>query len=294
MHDRSFGPITLVILLCAFLSAAFPTTNKNVVRTRTGRPRNDPKCIFLGTELARISREAQEFADQSPLGDVDSVLNLIGSGATITDLAAQVAASEVYAAKEAVLRGKYISCEHGESLSSLDRLTILERTRTLHIAGARSRWLKMGGSEEDFATIAKQLNDYYDHEGQSFYNPDRVAGFSDRDVAKDYSDLIAVIDASAIPPDQKEFLKANRNLIRYEEAGRLCNELTGVYPQQGTGYVYVLRRELAKRVKQADDAALAVRQDLRPRRFPRHSYREDHRRTNPEIAAPKLASADYM
>lgn len=237
-------------------SRPIPSSARTGAQKRTS-PRSDPKCSFLRSEYRRLDDEAQASADASQFGKGAKISDLGSLGATVDQLAESVAVSEEFAAKLSVLQMEIRSCDKGEALSSLTRLPFIDVTRQKHLLGAKTRWARLGGSDEDpqFAVISARINAVYDSEAKSFYNSDSVHANLDPDVVKDYPELLSLIEGSGLPPEQKRFLTEHSQFINYEEAGRLSNILRAIELDGSLMYAYTLRASLAERAKQAERTA---------------------------------------
>ena len=168
---------------------------------------------------------------------------------TTADLADYVAATEVFIAGRTLLGLKVASCERDVRLSDPSRLNGIENARTAQIRRATERWQRLAGDQgkDTSDRILDKINAIYEAETKSFYNPEMVKS-DDPDVGKDYSDLPNLIRSSTLDQGTKDFYISNIYHLRYEEAGRLSNTLSGVDKQQGLNYAYLLRNALVERI----------------------------------------------
>lgn len=213
--------------------------------------------MFLRRELSRLGKEQDDFLRQSTLSSVRHISQLAPDGLNLEDFTEYVATREIYAARLAILRDKLSSCESGEALSSPNRLPRVEVRRGRHVATAKKNWVTLGGGPDDdgWKKITGRLNAFYDDEARSFYNSGQGGDDIDRDIAKDYPDLLNLITASSLPSDLKRSLAESKRFIRYEEAGQLYNILRGLEPDRGTGYAYLLWQNVGDRVRRAQAQA---------------------------------------
>jgi hypothetical protein len=238
--------LLLLFSVPSILPQAKPSTVKRAV--------SDPKCSFLRSESRRIAQDSEDFVTATPLAAARNTDALADLNSTVSDWADYVAATEVFAARRAILGMEISACDRNIRLSDTTRLNTVEIARTSHVRRATERWLSLAGDQgKDFADgITGKINAVYEAETRSFYNPSNTT-FNDPDVGKDYADLSSLIQGSSLDQGAKVFYASALPFLRYEEAGRLANALRGVDKDQGLNYAYLLRKTLADRV--AVDAA---------------------------------------
>src|SRR5437588_6273628 len=196
---------------------------------RSASHRADPKCTFLRQEYLRIKGDGESYVESSSLSDVSQLAQRSEYGKTTEDLADYVAETESNAAKLTAISANIRSCDRGQRLSAIERLPLLEVVRKRHISRVVSRWVQLGGTQDDemCRVIVNRVNRVYDDEAKSFYNFDTVKIPLDTDVIKDYPNILSLLQASSVPGEQKLFFQENARYLKYEEAGRLFNILSG-------------------------------------------------------------------
>ena len=221
------------------------------------------KCAFLRRELHRIAGDAQDFVDQAPLSKIQNPDELAAANATLGDWASYVSASEVFAAKETILRLDLAACQRGMALSDTSRLTEINSARAFQVRRALRRWEEVAGDagKDVESSIAARISDIYETEAKSFYNSG-ISSFGDKDVGKDYSELPALIQNSGLDQGTKEFYNTAVQFLRYEEAGQLANVLRGLDPEHGLNYAYVLRKSVEPRVVAASNKKAQLANEL--------------------------------
>jgi regulator of protease activity HflC (stomatin/prohibitin superfamily) len=115
--------------------------------------------------------------------------------------------------------------------------------------------VQLGGTQDDemCRVIVNRVNRVYDDEAKSFYNFDTVKFPLDTDVLKDYPNILSLLQASSLPVEQKLFFQENARYLKYEEAGRLFDILSGTDKEDTLlGYAYSLRKLLAERAQRAN------------------------------------------
>jgi hypothetical protein len=188
---------------------------------------------------------------------------LAAANATISDWASYVGASEVFAAKQTILRLDLAACLRGLALSDTSRLADINSTRASHVRRALGRWRELAGDagKEAESSIAAQISQIYETEAKSFYGSG-ISSFTDKDVGKDYSDLPAVIQNSGLDQGTKQFYNTALQFLRYEEAGQLANALRGLDLEHGLNYAYVLRKSVEPRVIAASSKKTQLANEL--------------------------------
>jgi regulator of protease activity HflC (stomatin/prohibitin superfamily) len=221
--------------------------------------RNDPKCIFLRDEVRRLQQDRQTATDSSGLSNIKSIQAAVDSGKTIDDLAEFVAQDESLAARIRILTLAVVSCEKGQPLSDVDRLQSVELAKGRQIDQIDSRWNQLGGKPDDeqLQMVIGRVNGVYDDEAKSFYNSDSEKLSLDPDIVKDYPTLFSLIENSGLSPDQKTFFQQNAQFLKYEEAGRLFNILSGIDKVGSLTYAYSLRKPLSERAQAAQNVQQA-------------------------------------
>lgn len=227
--------------------------------------KRDPKCSFLRAEYVRLQRIEVSDAEAA-LTKVSGPAALAELGRSAEEFAAAVAASETRQGRLAVIWSAVSSCERGEVLSSLDRLPKIEQLRAAALKKAIRRLENVVTASDQALTqrITAAVNSSFDQEIKSFYNKDVVREELESDVIKDYPTLTNDIARSAMPAELKEFFRTNLRHLKYEEAGRLTNIITGVDPDASIGQAYLIRKAVTDRVvsqtarEEADAAAEAA------------------------------------
>ena len=185
----------------------------------------NPKCLFLKGELTKVKG--------APMGASGS--------STPGDRPARFLAE----ATAGILEGKIASCTKGEKLLSAGRLRRIEAARMKQVEQVRQ---ELQGAAAD--AVVDRLNRLYEEEAKSFFNQDAVKiAVLDRDVFKDFPDVLRVLQESSLDEGQKAAIVKNFRYIKYEEAGRLHNSLRGIDKDTGATFPYILRGELADRAE---------------------------------------------
>jgi len=199
-----------------------------------------------------MGRDSQAFVDSAPLANVKKAEELAAHNGTPEDWAAYVAATEVFTARRTLLRQSIAACERNMALSATARLSEIEKLKTSHVRRAAERWRQLAGEQDKAleAGLATQVGVIYEAEARSFYNPE-MSHFEDRDIGKDYPDLLALVRNSNLDQGTKGFIDVNAQLLRYEEAGQLADILRGTDKERGLDYAYILRRSLEERAATA-------------------------------------------
>lgn len=241
-HVGGFRVYGILLALCLPIwsqQASHPALKKGVV---------NPKCAFLRSEYRRIAENAQDYTSSNPLATVSGPESLLVSNQTIEGWADYVAATEEFTAHRTILGLAVSACERGTRLSDLARLSSIDTARSTQIRHASQRWRNLAGEQGAQAAkgITDRINAIYEAETKSFYNPS-MAKFDDPDIGKDYPDLPAMIQGSALDQGTKEFYTATSSYMKYEEAGKLANILRGLDKEQSLNYAYLLRKTLAER-----------------------------------------------
>ncbi|MGD0345132.1 MAG: SPFH domain-containing protein [Terracidiphilus sp.] len=209
----------------------------------------DAKCAFLRSEVRRLAQDEQDFITGSPLAIVTSPDSLVAANSTVSDWADYIAATEVFTARRTIIGLEVSSCERKIRLSDPSRLASIEYARIAQVRRAADRWQGLAADQgKDLSDgIIGKINAIYEAETRSFYNP-AISRFDDPDIGKDYPNLNAMIQGSSLDQGTKDFYSSALPLLRYEEAGRLANALSGVDKDQGLNYAYLLRKTLGDRV----------------------------------------------
>jgi hypothetical protein len=240
---RGLGICGIVLAFCLPISsqqASHPAQKKGVV---------NPKCAFLRGEYRRIAENSQNYTLNNPFTTINSFNSLLAANQTIDGWADYVAVTEEFTARKNILGLAITACDHGTRLSDLTRLNSIDSTRAAQIRHASQRWIDLTGEQGTQAAkgIIDRINAVYEAETRSFYNPS-MANFNDQDIGKDYPDLPALIQGSALDQGTKDFYATASSYMKYEEAGKFANILKGLDKEQSLNYAYILRKILSDRV----------------------------------------------
>ena len=208
-------------------------------RESAARNNDDPKCSFLRRELVRLT-------DTVPGVPPNMPANIRPAYASHT--------SQV---RLDILNGKIASCDQKVKLSSFARLQALEPARLRNVDKIRQ---ELPGANAN--AVIEAVNNLYEEEAKSFYNRDRVRiAVIDQDVLKDFPMLLELLKESKLPADLKTALAKDFTFIKYEEAGRLQNVLSGVDKDLGTTFAYVLRVDLGDRAATDEATRIALKKN---------------------------------
>jgi regulator of protease activity HflC (stomatin/prohibitin superfamily) len=249
MRLRYAFAAAVALLLSAALLAQVPPSPKRAKR------RADSKCVFLREESERTRLLADEFERTSSFAGA-SLSARINGGTPLSEVIAFLTDREVWKARLSVLRLKHSACLAGVPLSAATLMAQVEEARKRHLPEIQQHWLAIAGDQaaNSFDDIRNKVNAVYDQEARSFYQTNEIGKGADPDVVKDYPSLLTAIGNSALPDEQKRALRALAPFLRYEEAGRLFNVLSGTIKDEGLGYAYLLRRPLEDRSRLAAES----------------------------------------
>ena len=213
-----------IVLITSLVSALFP---QSVGLDLFGQepPAVNAKCAFLRQELERAKSTPVTAPEGLPAG--------------------VRAAHATYAVEAAagIIEGKIASCVKNDRLGSPGRLRSVESARVKQVEKVRQ---ELQGAAAD--AVIDSLNRLYEDEAKSFFNFERVKFVVlDRDVLKDFPNLMDLLQKSSLDEGQRAAIVKNIRYIKYEEAGRLHNSLRGLDKDAGATLPYILRGELAGR-----------------------------------------------
>jgi hypothetical protein len=226
---------------------------------QTNTRRNNPKCGFLREETHRLQQDHQAFVEASEAPKFKSIEDTVAAGKSADDLAEFVALDEIRSAKIRIMTLNVASCDKAQPLSDVDRLPSIDLAKQKQISQIPGRWTQLGGKSDDpqVQAIVSRVNGVYDEEAKSFYNTDAAKLSLDPEIVKDYPTLFSMIQSSGLTADQKAFFQQNAQFLKYEEAGRLFNILSGADKVGSLSYAYSLRKPLTERAQVVQSARQA-------------------------------------